>query len=736
MNTSPQYPKQSVFSRLKHVGKEMVGFWKQSPRFQKYTKRIGIGISVFFVLILVIWFVFRGPIVRWAWNKATQKLANKNYTLSAEEVGFSGLFTVEIKKLSLDAPKPTEAEFTDSLGYFNDTLFNQVSKERLFACSNLKIGINLLKFWNIGLASFATDNLNIRLINLKNYSNYSGLSGSENNKENKKSDKKDPVVALFQSLEKWVGKSPNRVSMNNSEFSLWDTTGKSSVGIPKVEFNGDDIQIQVKATKTAKVKKSHLLPGRTSGKGKEDTTINKELAFQIVGELDKDDLTGEIEILPLSNDRKIVSIPLVLNGLGFKKGSFEVKKLQESDGEVVASLTGGFEGLQVNDGRISDTLVVIDTASGHFDIALQSNRFELDSSSYFQLNQIKANVFAQWVNGKHPLYALGIYMPELRASSFFSSLPAGLFRNIGIPKATGSLAYRLKLELNDEHPEDVVLESGMWSSKDFKIIAWGDLDPGKINGPFEYAFYENGKEITRFKVGEGNSRFVPFESISPKLVTAVLKAEDPDFYHHQGFYIDAFRYSIAKNYKLKRFAQGGSTISMQLVKNVFLGRRKTIARKVEEILFTWLIEKQNAVSKRRMLEVYLNIIEWGPGIFGASEASQFYFGKHPSELNWGESAFLAGIIPRPKKVTWMLDSVGCVRSNWGKYKSLGKRIMARDSGSIDTMEFKVCILPSAFQKLKGNRRVKDTVITAELPETILPFVPKGFRRSSDLDDFD
>jgi hypothetical protein len=315
-------------------------------------------------------------------------------------------------------------------------------------------------------------------------------------------------------------------------------------------------------------------------------------------------------------------------------------------------------------------------------------------------------------------------------------LPAGLFRNIGIPKATGSLAYRLKLELNDEHPEDVVLESGMWSSKDFKIIAWGDLDPGKINGPFEYAFYENGKEITRFKVGEGNSRFVPFESISPKLVTAVLKAEDPDFYHHQGFYIDAFRYSIAKNYKLKRFAQGGSTISMQLVKNVFLGRRKTLARKVEEILFTWLIEKQNAVSKRRMLEVYLNIIEWGPGIFGASEASQFYFGKHPSELNWGESAFLAGIIPRPKKVTWMLDSVGCVRSNWGKYKSLGKRIMARDSGSIDTMEFKVCILPSAFQKLKGNRRVKDTVITAELPETILPFVPKGFRRSSDLDDFD
>ncbi len=736
MNPSPnQSSLQQLGNRLKQIGRQLQQLWKTKPWLRKIVRIGSMAFATFMVLTLVIWFLFRGPILQWGWKKAQDKLAHKGYSLTSKEIGFSGLFTVQLQQVSLQAPQPTEAEFTDSLGRFNDTLFAQVKQEQLFACKSLEIGINLLKFWNIGLASFATENLDVQLINLKNYSNYAGLSSSDNPKENTKSDKKDPVVALFQSLEKWVGKSPNRVSMNHSEFSLWDTTGKSSVGIPKIEFNGNDIVVQVKATKTAKVKKSHLLPGKRNLKGKEDTVVNKELAFQIVGEIDKDDLTGEIEILPLSADRKIVSIPLVLNGLGFKKGSFEVKKLAESNGEVVASLTGGFQGLQVNDGRISDTLVVIDTASGHFDVALQSNQFELDSSSFFQLNQIKANVFAQWKNGKHPFYAVGVHMPELQATSFFSSLPAGLFRNIGIPKATGSLSYRLKLELNDEHPEDVVLESGMWSSKDFKIIEWGNLDPRKINGDFEYAFYENGKEITRFNVGESNGRFVPYGSISPKLVTAVLKAEDPDFYHHQGFYVDAFRMSIAKNYKLKRFAQGGSTISMQLVKNVFLGRRKTIARKLEEILFTWLIEKQHAVSKQRMLEVYLNIIEWGPGIFGAHEAASFYFGKHPSELNWGESAFLAGIIPRPKKVTWMLDSVGCVRSNWGKYKSLGRRIIGKDSGSIDTMEFKVCILPSAFQKLKGNRKSKDTVAVPEVREFVFPFVPKGFRKNEDLDDF-
>jgi membrane peptidoglycan carboxypeptidase len=97
---------------------------------------------------------------------------------------------------------------------------------------------------------------------------------------------------------------------------------------------------------------------------------------------------------------------------------------------------------------------------------------------------------------------------------------------------------------------------------------------------------------------------------------------------------------------------------MQLVKNVFLSRDKTISRKAEEALIVYLIENLHLVSKERMLEVYLNVIEWGPNIYGVGEASRFYFNKTPSALSLQESIFLAGIIPRPKAFKYQFDQEG------------------------------------------------------------------------------
>src|SRR6185436_18879584 len=106
--------------------------------------------------------------------------------------------------------------------------------------------------------------------------------------------------------------------------------------------------------------------------------------------------------------------------------------------------------------------------------------------------------------------------------------------------------------------------------------------------------------------------------------------------------------SIAQNYKAGKFVRGGSTITMQLVKNVFLSRNKTVARKAEEALIVWLIESNRLVSKERMFEIYLNIVELGPNIYGVNEASRFYFNKKVSELTMSESIFLASLLPRPK----------------------------------------------------------------------------------------
>ena len=102
---------------------------------------------------------------------------------------------------------------------------------------------------------------------------------------------------------------------------------------------------------------------------------------------------------------------------------------------------------------------------------------------------------------------------------------------------------------------------------------------------------------------------------------------------------------------------------MQLVKNLFLNRKKVASRKFEEMVLTWLIENNNLISKERMFEIYVNIIEWGPCIYGINEAASFYFDKKPEELTFGECVYLATLIRSPKHYGWTLDNNGNVIDN-------------------------------------------------------------------------
>src|SRR5690606_25216548 len=131
------------------------------------------------------------------------------------------------------------------------------------------------------------------------------------------------------------------------------------------------------------------------------------------------------------------------------------------------------------------------------------------------------------------------------------------------------------------------------------------------------------------------------------------------------------------NYKTREFERGGSTISMQLVKNVFLDREKTVARKLEELMIVWLIEHERLVSKRRMFEVYLNVIEWGPDMYGIGKAARFYFSKPPSELSLAESIYLASIVPSPSKFASHWNGDGTIRSSRHWYYRLIRDIMLR-----------------------------------------------------------
>ena len=150
----------------------------------------------------------------------------------------------------------------------------------------------------------------------------------------------------------------------------------------------------------------------------------------------------------------------------------------------------------------------------------------------------------------------------------------------------------------------------------------------------------------RFVVGPGNPRWTPYGAIPAALKKAVVASEDANFYTHEGVDYEAIREAIKTDWRKGKFVHGGSTITQQLAKNLFLTREKTLIRKVKEFVLARRLD--DALSKSRILELYLNVVELGPMVYGIGHAAQYYFGKPPSGLTVRECAFLASMLPGPK----------------------------------------------------------------------------------------
>ena len=141
--------------------------------------------------------------------------------------------------------------------------------------------------------------------------------------------------------------------------------------------------------------------------------------------------------------------------------------------------------------------------------------------------------------------------------------------------------------------------------------------------------------------------WVPYDQISVHLKRAVVAAEDDRFIEHDGFDWDGIQHALEKNQKKGKPVAGGSTISQQLAKNLFLTPSRSYLRKAQEAIITLMIEA--LWSKRRILEVYLNVVEWGDGVFGAEAAAQHYYGIDASRLGPAEASRLAVMLPNPRK---------------------------------------------------------------------------------------
>jgi monofunctional biosynthetic peptidoglycan transglycosylase len=163
------------------------------------------------------------------------------------------------------------------------------------------------------------------------------------------------------------------------------------------------------------------------------------------------------------------------------------------------------------------------------------------------------------------------------------------------------------------------------------------------------AFMERRLEVLRVRNPKAGLRhqWVPYERISGHLKRAVVAAEDARFLDHEGFDWEAIVQARAKNEQRGRVVAGASTISQQLAKNLFLSGTRSWLRKGQEALITWMIE--STMSKRRILELYLNYAEWGEGVFGAEAAARHHFGVPASALTPEHSAWLAAILPSPRR---------------------------------------------------------------------------------------
>jgi hypothetical protein len=200
------------------------------------------------------------------------------------------------------------------------------------------------------------------------------------------------------------------------------------------------------------------------------------------------------------------------------------------------------------------------------------------------------------------------------------------------------------------------------------------VDAARFAGPFEQTVQlEPGKWRT-FIAGPDNPDWVPYAEISPHLINSIMTTEDNNFFRHRGFIAAEFRSALQQNLLRGYFRLGASSITMQMVKNVLLSREKTLSRKLQELFLTWYVEKH--LGKERILEIYFNVIEFGPGIYGIGPAAKHYFGTTAKELKPEQAAFFSSILPSPKRrYVQYCHANGTLDAKWDAYV---KRIIKKN----------------------------------------------------------
>ena len=279
-------------------------------------------------------------------------------------------------------------------------------------------------------------------------------------------------------------------------------------------------------------------------------------------------------------------------------------------------------------------------------------------------------IHSQFQTGPYALFTCSLetadFIPDDIAGSFpvFTGSDAHPWRSSGSDahpwRSSGSLRFAARFTVDPANPRRHSFQANLLR-KDFSFAGQGPLDLGYLKDPFLHVIRGHGlprqapggqeeqsPPRTEILLGKDDPQFASLDTISDMLIKVIISREDPRFYTHHGFDEQLFGYALVTDLREKKAARGGSTITMQLARNLFLHHGKTLGRKLEEVILAWLIEDIYRIPKDRILEIYLNIIEFAPDIYGIRPACLFYFDTTPDRITLTQSLVLSYIIPRPR----------------------------------------------------------------------------------------
>jgi penicillin-binding protein 1A len=446
-----------------------------------------------------------------------------------------------------------------------------------------------------------------------------------------------------------------------------------------------DAQVEVSGGASGRVLEV-AVPRDGGGEARSVVRWTHEQPFQVEGGLEGMPLRPLIELLGQRVGVRATagSVTARINGLlpaDLKRGELEV--------------SGRIDGLFLEGSRLASEPVGPWRLSGagtvDWDRATREVRLRDGHIGFGENDSLRVNLEGVYEGRRVPRFRAEARVDQLRYQDAVDALPPQFSLGDEAPRIPGLLDARVRVSGAVRDPEQWLLDvkldlAGLRSA--------AKATPFFLRGPFIYRPVDAAGHAREIWVGPQNPNFVLISDLPRYVSRAVTTSEDAGFWFHPGFDFDEMKESIIDAAEGSR-VRGASTLTQQLAKNLFLSRERTFARKVREALFTVALEA--SLPKARLMEIYLNIIEWGPGIYGLGEASRHYFGVNARSLSVQQAAFLATIIPNPVKYHAMYEK-GRLWPGWNyKVRNLIRKL--ESNGIIDASQaFQAEFTPVKFRR--------------------------------------